>query len=226
MHSAEQLLASLQHADSFFPAGGTAFSWGVETLVSDECIRTPADLAAALAGQLEQRWNHFDRAFLAEAFRCAEDLPSLIAMDHELEAMMLARESREGGRRAGTSLLLVHEKIGTPGAASYRALVNDGQALGHLPVVQALVWKAVGMTQDTVECVSAYALCVGIIGASLRLGVIGHLAGQQIMTELRPRIAKMLETPAPGIARAQSFTPGAEIAMMRHEVQASRLFAN
>ncbi len=226
MHSAAQLLASLQHADSFFPAGGTAFSWGVETLVGDECIRTPEDLAASLAGLLEQRWNHFDRAFLVEAYRCAENPPALIALDHELEAMLLARESREGSRRAGTSLLLVHEKIGTPGAASYRALVNEARALGHLPVAQALVWKAVGMTQETVESVSAYALCVGMTGASLRLGVIGHLAGQKILTKLRPRIAKMLEAPAPNVAHAQTFTPGAEIAMMRHEVQASRLFAN
>jgi urease accessory protein len=226
MHSAEQLLASLQHADSFFPAGGIAFSWGVETLVSDGCIRTPEDLAQSLAGQLEQRWNHLDRAFLAQAYDCSEDARSLMELDQELEAMLLARESREGSRRAGTSLLLVHEKIGTAGAAHYRALVNDGQAPGHLPIVQALVWKAVGMAHATVESVSAYALCVGMIGASLRLGVIGHLAGQKIMTDLRPRMAKMLEKPAPSVAHAQSFAPGAEIAMMRHEVQASRLFAN
>ncbi|MFN0313692.1 MAG: urease accessory protein UreF [Burkholderiales bacterium] len=226
MHSAEQLLAALQHADSFFPAGGIAFSWGVETLVSDGCIGSPEDLAESLSGQIEQRWNHLDRVFLAQAYRCSDDPRALSVLDQELEAMLLARESREGSRRAGTSLLLVHEKIGTPGAAHYRALVNNAQALGHLPIVQALVWKAVGMAQATVESVAAYAMCVGMIGASLRLGVIGHLAGQRIMTDLRPRMAKMLEKPAPSIAQAQSFAPGAEIAMMRHEVQASRLFAN
>ncbi len=226
MHDTARLLATLQHADSFFPAGGIAFSWGVETLVGEQHIRTPEDLADYLAGQLEWRWNRFDRPFLAAAFERVEDLLALRELDRELEAMMLAREAREGSRRAGTSLLLVHEKINTPGAASYRKHIVDGQALGHLPVAQALVWKGVGMTQEAVESVSAYTFCVSVIGASLRLGVLGHLAGQQIMTQLRSLIAPLLQTPAMPSVHAQSFTPSTEIAMMRHEVQSSRLFAN
>ena len=220
------LLASLQHADSFFPAGGIAFSWGVESLVNDGAISTSEDLRACLAGQLEQRWNNFDRVFLAAAYDAADDLDTLATLDAEIEAMILARESREGSRRAGTSLLLVHEKIQTPGAAAYRKLVVAGAALGHLPIVQAVVWKGVGMTREAVESVSAYAFCIAMIGACLRLGVLGHLASQQIMTHIRQDIARLMKLPPREVKDAHAFTPGAEIAMMRHEVQQSRLFAN
>jgi urease accessory protein len=171
-------------------------------------------------------WNSFDRIFLVAAYRQADDPTALRGLDRELDAMMLARESREGSRRAGNSLLLVHEKIGTPGAAEYRECIIDGQGLGHLPVVQALVWRGVGMTRAAVESVSAYAFCVGMIGAALRLGVVGHLSAQQILTELRFRIAKALESNAGNTDQAQAFAPAAEIAMMRHEVQGARLFAN
>lgn len=221
-----QLLASLQHADSFFPAGGIAFSWGLETLAGDGQLRSAQALQACISGQLAQRWNTLDRIYLCAAYDAGDDLERLCELDAELEAMMLARESREGSRRAGGSLLLVHERIGTPGAADYRQRVTAGAAPGHLPVAQALAWKGVGLSRAAVESVSAYVMCVGMVGAALRLGVLGHLASQQIMTQLRPDIARLLDTPAAGVAQAHTFTPAAEIAMMRHEVQQSRLFAN
>lgn len=226
MHDATPFLAALQHADSFFPAGGIAFSWGVETLVGDARVRTQNDLAQCVQAQFALRWNAFDRPFLAAAFDRADDHIALIALDKELEAMMLAREAREGSRRAGASMLLVHEKIQTPGAAAYRLCVVDGKALGHLALVQGLVWRGVGMPREAVESVAAYAFCVSMIGASLRLGVLGHLGGQQILTQMRPFIARLLGAPAVATEQAQAFTPAAEIAMMRHEVQSSRLFAN
>lgn len=226
MLDSTQLLASLQHADSFFPAGGIAFSWGLESLNGDRHVATPAALHAFILGQLRYRWHTLDRPFLRAAYQSGANLDDLVALDGELEAMILAREAREGSRRAGGSLILVHERIGTMGAADYRGRMVAGQAAGHLPVVQALVWKGVGLSLEAVESVSAYAMTIGMISAALRLGVLGHLAAQQIMTQLRPDIAQLLAIEAPAVTEAQSFTPAAEIAMMRHEVQSSRLFAN
>src|SRR3954451_10544009 len=49
-------LAALQHADSFFPTGASAFSWGIETAVADGHVTTAADLAEFVACQLTYRW--------------------------------------------------------------------------------------------------------------------------------------------------------------------------
>lgn len=226
MLDSAQLLASLQHADSFFPAGGIAFSWGLETLAGEGQVRGQEALLSCIRGQLTQRWSTLDRVYLRAAYACGDAVEAMVALDVELEAMMLARESREGSRRAGGSLLLVHERLGTAGTAAYRHRVAAGEAPGHLPIAQAVVWRGVGLTVEAAESISAYALCVGMSGAALRLGVLGHIAAQQIMTQLRPEIAALLACPAPPLDQAQSFTPAAEIAMMRHEVQQSRLFAN
>ena len=220
------LLAALQHADSFFPAGGIAFSCGLETLRADGLLPGPEDVARLVESQLAQRWAVCDRAALVAAYRAADDLARLCAIDREVEAMTLAFEMREGSRRGGTSLLTVHERLGTAGAAQMRAAVRAGAAFGHLPVVQGLVWRNVGLTEGACEAVAAHTFCVGLVGAALRLGVLGHLHGQQILTQARAAAAELLAVPAPALEEIYTCTFAAEIAVMRHEVQVSRLFAN
>ena len=220
------LLATLQQADSFFPAGAVAFSWGLETLVVENRFRPDRDLRALLLGQLQHRWAVFDRAVVVSAYDNAADLQAVTAFDQEVEAMILARELREGSRRAGASLLSVHERLGTPGAVEYRAAVRGGAAVGHLPIVQGVVWRGAGMTVAQAQAVSAHTFCVSLLGAVLRLGAVGHLQTQETLMAVRPAIADLLATPAPKFEDCYAFTPMAEIAAMRHEVQSSRLFAN
>ncbi len=221
--SIEGLLATLQNADSFFPSGGIAFSWGLETLVAD---RQAGELCSFVAGQLENRWAPCDRPALVAAFRAAGDVPRLDRIDRELEGVTLADELREGSKRAGASLLTVHERIGTAGAAQYRMAIRQGAALGHLPVVQGVVWRGAGLDEVGAQAASAHLFCVALIGAALRLGVIGHLQGQATLLSLHGPIAKAIDAPVPGVSQLYACTPAAEIAAMRHEVQSSRLFAN
>jgi urease accessory protein len=220
------LLTALQHADSFFPAGGIAFSWGLESLRADGLLAGPEEVGRFVESQLAQRWAVCDRAVLVTAYRAADDLARLCAIDRELDAMTLALEMREGSRRGGGSLLTVHERLGTAGAGQMRAAVRAGQAVGHLPVVQGMVWRNVGLTEAACEAVAAHTFCVGLVGAALRLGVLGHLHGQQILTQARAVAARLLAAPAPAMDDIYTCTFAAEIAVMRHEVQASRLFAN
>lgn len=220
------LLATLQQADSFFPAGAVAFSWGLETLVVENRFRADRELEALLVGQLQQRWAVFDRAIVAASYAAAVDLQVVAGLDHEVEAMILARELREGSRRAGASLLSVHERLATPNAAAYRSSVRGGIAWGHLPVVQGVLWRGVGMSTAQAQAVSAHTFCVSLLGAVLRLGAVGHLQAQETLVAVRPVIADLLAAPAPAIEECYAFAPMAEIAAMRHEVQSARLFAN
>jgi len=220
------LLATLQQADSFFPAGAIAFSWGVEGLVADGNFPSGCDPTALLSGQLEQRWVVFDRSALAAAYRSVADFEALAAIDHQVDAMTLARELREGSRRAGASLVGIHERIGTPGAAEYRAAIRSGSVPGHLAVVQGLVWRGAGLTLAQAEVASAHTFCVALLGAALRLGAVGHLQVHKALIGVRAELSRLLDRQAPSLDDCYAFTPMTEIAAMRHEVQAARLFAN
>jgi urease accessory protein len=218
------LLTTLQHGDSFFPSGGIAFSWGLETLHAQGFVRERDSLTAFLRGQLERRWATCDRVALVRAFEYDKDLTGIARVDFELEALSLARELREGSSRAGAALLRVHEQLATPHAAQYRALIRSGGAVGHLPVVQGLVWRHIGVSMETALTLSAHTHCVGILGAALRLGIIGHLDAQRVLQGVRALLAELIAQPIPD--EMSTFAPAAEIAAMRHETQHSRLFAN
>lgn len=226
MTTAEVLLASLQNADSFFPSGGVSFSWGLETLIADGAVSGAEQVEAYVEGQLRYRWATCDRVALITAVRAAGDILRLQDIDAELDAMTLAMELRGGSKRAGVSLLTVHERLGTPGAAQYRTAIRMGKAHGHLPVVQGLLWRGAGLSETAVEAVSAHIFCVGMLGAALRLGSIGHIQGQETLLRMRPVIAELLGVPALPMEEISACAPAGEIAAMRHEVQSARLFAN
>lgn len=219
------LFACLQNADSFFPAGGIAFSWGLETLIADGLVRGAPQVEAFVLGQLEQRWNLADRPALVAAYR-AGDMARVCAIDAQVEAMSLAMEVRDGSRRAGASLLSVHGRLGTPGAREYQEAVRAGRACGHLPVVQGWAWRGAGMSETAAQTVSAHTFCVALLGAALRLGSIGHLHAQRILLEARATMVELVRMPAVEIEETSACVPATEIAAMRHETQPARLFAN
>jgi urease accessory protein len=220
------LLATLQHADSFFPSGAVSFSWGLEALRADNLVRSADDVERFAAGQLRHRWATADRSVLAAAYAAADDLEAVAAIDQLQDAMALPLELRLGSRRAGAALLGVHARLETPNAASYHSHVLAQQVPGHIAVVQGLVWRGIGLDADVAVGMGAHCFCVGLIGAALRLGIIGHLDGQRLLAKLRDLLVELLATPLPGLHEISTFTPACDIAFMRHEVQRGRLFAN
>lgn len=220
------LLIALQHGDSFFPSGAVSFSWGIETLVADGRITNAEDVGRFIAAQLTGRWATSDRPVLIAAHAAAGDLGAIAHADALLEASALARELREGSRRSGGALLNVHTRLGTDGAAGYQALVRQGAAPGHAPAVQGLIGCAVGLDVDAASLVAAHGLCVGLLGAALRLGVTGHVDSQRLLARLHETITAIAAEPAPALDALHAYAPAADIAMMRHETQTSRLFAN
>jgi urease accessory protein len=220
------LLATLQHADSFFPSGAVSFSWGLEALRADGLVRSVDDVALFAEGQLRHRWATSDRPVLIATYAAGDDLEAVAVIDHLQDAMALPFELRLGSRRMGAALLGVHARLGTPTAASYHSDVVAQRAPGHVAVVQGLVWRGVGLDADAAVGMGAHCFCIGMIGAALRLGIIGHLDGQRLLAKLRDLIVDLLATPVPQLHEISTFTPACDIAFMRHEVQPGRLFAN
>jgi len=219
------LLRGLQFADGQFPSGGFAFSWGIESLAADGLL-TRAGWPDFLAGQMEHRWAPHDRPLIAHAFRAARDHAALVELDELAEALSIASAAREGSRRAGAALLGTHARLGTPGAAEYRALVTAETTPGHLPVVMGLVLAGAGLDLQTALAVSAHSSAQSLGSAAVRLGLIGALDAQSALQRLQPRLSELIADPIPPVDDIGSFTPLTDIAMMRHPFQQQQLFSN
>lgn len=224
MTNLPELLTLLQHGDSFFPSGAFASSWGLETLHADGKVSDAASLIQFIAGQLRWRWARLDRPALLSAYRAGDELEQVAQLDIELEALALARELRDASRRAGRALLRVHAQLGTRNAAMYLEWIKNGQAHGHIPVVQGAVWRSIGLSEESVSALSGYGLCLAFASVAIRLGIISHIEAQQILQQLHSTLIELLQLPVPTFL--SSFSPLTDIAIMRHEIQGVRLFAS
>lgn len=219
-------LALLQLGDSFFPTGAASFSWGLETLRADGLVRGPAEVEGFLSTQLSHRWAQFDRPVVLAAHAAGGDLTRVREADLEADRGTLAREAREGGRRIGAALLRTHATMGTAGAAAYREQVSAGHAPGQAAAVLGLVGRASGLDAAATCALSAYGLGSGIVGAALRLGLLGHVDAQRILLACRSQVVLLANRPALAVGAIHAHTPMTDIAMMRHETGTGRLFAS
>lgn len=220
------LFLLLQHGDTFFPSGAVSFSWGLEGAFNEGWVASRGDLAEFLESQLRNRWASADRPFVEASHAQATGLDAVAELDHLLEAMILPEEQRTGSRRAGGALLLAHEKLATPGSADYRRRQRSGAVPGHLSVVHGMLCAGLGLGRQEATVLSAYTCCSGLLGAAVRLGLVGHVESQRILARAGPLIAELISAPSRRVAEAASFTPMHDLASICHESQHQRLFSN
>jgi urease accessory protein len=216
------LLTSLQYGDSAFPSGGFAFSWGLEGLHQDGLVSTQADVFGFIEDLLLNRWRTFDRIVLHRVYT---DRSALVELDLEVERATWSAPMRKGSRRAGRALLAVSARLGSHAALAYRSVVSGDDRLGHLPVIQGIVWKDVGVPLSHAETLGAWSLVSNLVSAAVRLGIFGHLGAQSLLSEVRDVIIGVLAEQPERDAPLTSFTPVADIALMRHDRRDMRLFS-
>lgn len=219
-------LAALQHADSMFPSGAVSFSWGLETLFNLGIVTRRDELREFIIAHVRGRWADMDRPLIWHAHRADGDMATLCRLDALAEAQSLGSEMRTGSRRMGLALLGVHKRLGTPFAAEFAQKVHLGETPGHLPVVQGIMWRGLGFCADRALVMSAHGLCTGMLGAAIRLSIVGHMDAQRIHTELLPLVEPVLQRPITAPEQLHSFIPQIEIASMIHETDDVRLFVN
>lgn len=223
MFDAAAALALMQHGDSAYPAGGFAFSWGVEGLAADGFLTGRDRLAQLLDDHLTRRWNSMDRALLGRAYRAAS-LDEIAVVDRYAETATPSAPMREGSRRAGRALLNISAKLGGSLSVGYRALAAEEPNLGHLSVIQAVAYRDAGLDLAGAELVSGWTLLMGLVSAAVRLGVVGHVEAQRSLAFARARLALMLAEALPDDFLPSSFTPLIEIAVSRSRSRPQRMF--
>ena len=226
MNENSEVLSILQHGDSFFPTGSVSFSWGIETLIEENLIKSSDDVKAFIINQVTQRWMPFDRVVLSHTYERYKTIKKIQELDSYLESLIINTEFREGSKKLGNAMLTTYESLGNQVAANYLNKIYENTAHGHQVISQGIIWKSINLSLDTALYMSAYTLCVNILGAALRLGKIGHIESQSILSSLHSTIIESKSNEISNISEIRSNTPCTDIASMRHEIAISRLFIN
>jgi urease accessory protein len=217
----------LQFGDSFFPSGAVSFSWGLEGLTENGAVTSAESVHSFVIGQLHARWAQFDRAVVVAAHRARMNLEAVVAIDDQVEIQTASAELRSGSRRMGEAMLSVFERLGVDGVPSaYRKMIKKGVAHGHVAPMQGLLWGRAGLSERDAIALSAHTFCTGLLGAGIRLGCLTHIDAQRILFEARAEAARLAELPVPPINALSTYGIEAEIAVMRHVNNITRVFAN
>ena len=222
------LLPLLHLADTAFPAGGYAHSFGLETYCQDGRVSDADSLVDFLTMQLEGAAGPCDATAAVAARRrfAAGDIAGCAALDATLEAMKPARELREASRQMGRQTLRVAAALSAhPALAGYLAEVDTARAAGHHAVAFGMAAGALGVADESVAAGYLYSATSLLVGAALRLIRLGQLEGQRVLWRLHPVIARVAaEATARDAADMWSWAPGLELASIRHAGLEARLF--
>jgi urease accessory protein len=224
----EQLLAVFQLSDGLFPTGGFAHSFGLESYVHAGDVRDRASLEALLAAQLEGSAGPTDAVVVACASRWAAggDLEACLDLDGRLDATRWVPEFRAASVQMGRQTLRVAAASGdAPLLTAFARAVAEEHAAGHHATVFGMALGCRGVEPAVAAAAYLHSTAVLLVNAALRLLPLGQVEAQCVLARARPRMARLAqEAAAAEIDALWSFTPGLEIAGLRHADLDARLF--
>lgn len=222
------LIAVLQFADGLFPSGGFAHSFGLETYAQDGAVRDAEGLQAFVRVHLEGGTGPADAVAAALAARSgfvgAHD--ACVALDRRLDAMKTVPEFRAASRQMGRQTARAAAAFGGEPFNEWLArAIDDDLTPGHHAVVFGAVTGRAGASPEMAAAAFLHSTAALLVGAGLRLLPIGQLEGQRVLAAMREPIARLAQRAASAdVDEMWSFTPGLEIAGLRHADLERRLF--
>jgi urease accessory protein len=110
-------------------------------------------------------------------------------------------------------------------AGRLAAAIDDELTPGHHAVIFGAVTGRCGASPEMAAAAFLQSTAALLVGAGLRLLQIGQLDGQRVLASMREPIARLARrAAAAGVDDMWSFTPGLEIAGVRHADLEGRLF--
>ena len=212
------LLQLQQLADSAFPIGSAAHSLGLESLVEAGFLNVDT-LARFLEDYLAES-GVLEAAYCRAS--CGAGIDDWLALNIDLGARKLARESRDASSSMGRRFLRLAAAI-----SNHPSLLAAAQLDGEVHLAACFGFVAGALRVDAHSAVVAYLQqsMAALISACQRLLPLGQTQAHTILWNLKPSILRTAENASTVPARqASCFTPLVDLASARHATLYTRLF--
>lgn len=221
-------LLHAQLLDSAFPIGAFAHSFGLETLIQEGQIQTPADLRQYCETMLFGSWAPCEALAVKAVYEWApsQQLEELWDFDRALHLSRTARETREGQRKIGKRMLEMSRALhpDLKWAPLLEAL-SDGRASGSYPIIYGWACFHLEVPLQNAATGLLYVNLSGAVNGATRAMRLGQSDAQKIIAALAPHIEKAWrEVQARDPWEFETGVAQSDIAAMRHETLYSRLF--
>jgi len=221
-------------ADSAFPIGALAHSFGLETLVDSGSLKVQ-DLAAFFEACLEES-GVLEAVFFRAAFSLglseagAFGVCLWLECNDRLSALKPAREARTGSAVLGENLLnavLAAEDLPLVRRALTAARqIRDGRrTLVHHSAAFGLCAGALRLREEDAVLAYLHQWLASLVSACQRLMPLGQTAATRILWDLKPAIIRAVALGAEStVEDVCCFTPQLEWGAMEHPALTTRLF--
>lgn len=225
-----KLMQLTQLADTTFPIGAAAHSFGLETLAAEGLLSTP-QLAAFLRDYLAEIGAQ-EGLFCRAAYRIYDASPfdedAWLALNRRVSALKLAREPRKASAMLGKRFLqMVCSLDDAPRLRQARDLALQAAVNTHHAPVFGLTGAYLGIDEELVVATYLQQATISLVSVSQRLLPLGQGQAAQILWDLKPDLLAAVRKSADGSLEgpaAYCFPGLVEVAGMRHPALPMRLF--
>ncbi len=212
------LLRLLTWLSPAFPTGGFAYSHGLEWSVAAGEVGDEAGLRDWIADLLLYGAGRSDAILLRHAHAAGpRDLAALCALG---AALGFGHERRLETLAQGEAFV----RAAAPWPGPRLATLADAHPVPY-PVAVGAVAADHGIAADLAAAAYTQAFAASLVSAAVRLIPLGQSAGLRVVAALEPVIAAVVEeTRAAGLDDLGGASFRADIAILKHETQQTRLF--
>lgn len=170
-----------QLADSAFPTGAFAHSWGLEAAWQHGEIRDASAVAHFVEAAVQQ--TAFGvvpllNAAYGDARRWAE-------LDALADAFLINAVANRASRQQGRTLLATAARI-WPSPAMAVAREAGARLCTHLGPASGVVFESVGVPLATAQQLALFGTARGVLSAAVRLGILGSYEAQRLQLACAP----------------------------------------
>jgi urease accessory protein len=212
------LFNTLQCSDSAFPVGSFAFSCGLEAAVGEQVVTSPESLRQYIITQMGQS-AYTDGIASLHAYRCRKQHndAGVMEADNAVKQCKMNEEMRRMQLRMGGKLREL----------SAHLIKKDFSDVETYPVVQALLFAELGLTECHLFVSQQYGIINTLLNAALRCMRISHLDTQNILFSLSSSVVDLYqEIQKCSLREMQSFAPQTDFFASQHEHGGTRMFMN